>query len=150
MSELFVNTVFYFSYKIFNSIALHATPMIKLKNSNTHTAICLMQMRLQMGFRHGVRYRGVQGVHGPPRIKLGGPVIGLDPPDFFKNIKILCKNKRINNCFENSSLVVTVSNFSKFSEKFFIYSESFYFFLYSEFLNILTCIFSWILYDSIH
>ena len=47
-------------------------------------------------YSHGVRYRGFQGVHGPPRIKLGGPVIGLDPPDFFKNIKILCENKTIN------------------------------------------------------
>ena len=52
------------------------------------------------------------------------------------------KLKKINNSFENSSIVVTVSkHFSKFSENFFIYSE---------FLNILTCILSLILYDSIH
>ena len=75
------------------------------------------------------------GPGGPwtPRIKLGGPVIGLDPPDILKNIKILCENKRINNSFENSSLIVTVSkHFSKFSKKFFlIYSESSYF-LYTQ------------------
>ena len=59
------------------------------------------------------------GPGGPwtPQNKTGGPVIGLDPPDVFKDIKILCENKRINNSFENSSLVVTVSkHFSKFSE----------------------------------
>ena len=93
---------------------------------------------------HGVRYQGVQGVHGPPRIKLGGPVIGLDPPDFKKNIKILCENKRINNSFENSSLVFTVSkHFSKFSKKFYIL-RIILFFIYSKFLNILTCIFSFV------
>ena len=55
-----------------------------------------------------------------PQNKTGGPVIGLDPPDVLKNIKILCENKRIYNCFENSSLVVTVSkHFSKFSKTFF-------------------------------
>ena len=55
-----------------------------------------------------------------PQNKTGGPVIGLDPQIFLKNIKILCENKRINNSFENSSLVVTVSkHFSKFSENFF-------------------------------
>ena len=58
---------------------------------------------------HGVRYRGVQGVHGPPKNKLGGPVIGLDPPTFLKNLKILFENIRINNSFKNSSKVLSWS-----------------------------------------
>ena len=41
------------------------------------------------------------------------------------------KLKKINNSFENSSIVVTVSkHFSKFSENFFIYSK--FFFKYFE------------------
>ena len=44
---------------------------------------------------HGVRYRGVQGVHGPPNIKLGGPVIGLDPQDFSKILKFYLKIKKL-------------------------------------------------------
>ena len=100
---------------------------------------------------YGVRYRGVQGVHGPPRIKLGGPVIGSDPPDFFKNIKILRENKRFNNSFEDSSLIVTVSkHFSKFSENLFYILKIILVFIYLAFLDILTCIPSLILYESIH
>ena len=95
---------------------------------------------------HGVRYRGVQGVHGPPRIKLGGPVVGLDPPDLFLKIlkfyvkikeliivlKIAVQQSRSQNIYLNLAKIVFI----------YMYSESFYFFIYSEFLNILTCIFS--------
>ena len=46
-------------------------------------------------YKHGVRNRGIQGVHGPPRIKLGSPVIGLDPHIFKKNIKFFVKIKEL-------------------------------------------------------
>ena len=63
------------------------------------------------------------GPGGPwtPQNKTEGSSNRFGPPRFiFKNIKILCENKRINNSFENSSLVVTVSkHFSKFSENYF-------------------------------
>ena len=84
-----------------------------------------LQMKLSMGSATG----GSRG-----SMKTGGPVIGLDPPPrFFKNIKILCENKKINNSFENSSLVVTVSkHFSKFSEICFSYTQNNFIFSYIQ------------------
>ena len=69
------------------------------------------------------------GPGGPwtPKNKIGGSSNRFDPPRFKKNIKILFKNKRINNNFENRSQVVTISkHFPKFI-KIFSYQNHFIF-----------------------
>ena len=115
---------------------------------NGQVAIGSYRIRIYEYFPYGSNSWGPlpRGPRGPwtPQNQTGGCSNRFGPHRFnLKNIKILCENKRINNSFENSSLVVTVSkHFSKFSENFFHILRIILFFIYSEFLNILTCIFS--------
>ena len=93
--------------------------------------------------------RGVQRIHCPPE-KMGGPVIGLDSPKFLKLLKFYLKIKELIIVLKYSSQEVTVSKqISKYSKKIFIL-RIMLFFIYTKFLNILTCIFLRILYDSVN
>ena len=60
-----------------------------------------------------------------------GPVIDLDP-QIVLNIKILCENKRINNSFENSSLVVTSQNIFLNLPKNFSSTQNHFIFSYTQ------------------